>query len=78
MSTIIDYIEGPAVFEPEAISVMGDAYERALRFFPTLTSESVRQLIAARIIELARTSERDPHELCEQSLAALDGSIARK
>ena len=78
MSAIIDYIEGPAVFEPEAISVMGDAYERALRTFPTPTSESVKQLIATRIIALARAGKRDPHELCEQSLAALDGSIARK
>jgi len=38
-----------------------------------LTSESVRQVIAARIIGLARTGERDPHKLCEQSLADLDG-----
>jgi hypothetical protein len=52
---------------------MDDAYERALRIFPSLTSESVRQVIAARIIGLARTGERDPHKLCEQSLADLDG-----
>ncbi|MFY9685236.1 MAG: hypothetical protein WAJ88_05520 [Pseudolabrys sp.] len=75
MSTIIDYIQRPAVFEPEAIAVMGDAYERALRIFPTSAPENVRQVIATRIIELARTGERDPHTLCEQSLAGIDGLV---
>ena len=51
---------------------MGDAYERALKIFPALTSESVRQVIAARIIGLARTGERDPRKLCEQSLTDFD------
>ena len=73
MSTIIDYIQRPAVFEPEAITVMGDAYERALRVCPTSAPESVRQVIATRIIAFARTGERDPQTLCEQALAGLDG-----
>jgi hypothetical protein len=54
---------------------MDDAYERVLRLFPALASESVRQVIAARIIGLARTGERDPRKLCEQSLADLDGRL---
>jgi hypothetical protein len=73
--TINNYIQSREAFDPEAISVMGDAYERALKTGPTLASESVRQVIAARIIGLARTGERDPHKLCEQSLADLDGPI---
>jgi hypothetical protein len=73
--TINNYIQSREAFDPEAISVMGDAYERALKTAPTLASESVRQVIAARIIGLARTGERDPHKLCEQSLADLDGPI---
>ena len=75
MPTINNYIQSREAFDPEAISVMGDAYERALKTAPTLASESVRQVIAARIIGLARTGERDPHKLCEQSLADLDGPI---
>jgi len=73
--TIINYIQSPEAFDPEAISVMGDAYERAFFFNAALTTESVRQVIAARIIGLARAGERDPHKLCEQSLADLDGPV---
>jgi hypothetical protein len=73
--TINNYIQSHEAFDPEAISVMGDAYERALRIVSTLASESVRQVIAARIIGLARTGERDPHKLCEQSLTNLDGPV---
>jgi hypothetical protein len=73
--TINNYIQSREAFDPEAISVMGDAYERALRIAPTLASESVRQVIAARIIGLVQAGERDPLKLCEQSLADLDGPI---
>jgi hypothetical protein len=73
--TINNYIQSREAFDPEAISVMGDAYERALRTVPTLASENVRQVIAARIIGLARTGERDPHKLCEQSLTDLAGPV---
>jgi hypothetical protein len=73
--TINNYIQSPEAFDPEAISVMGDAYERALRIAPTPASESIRQVIAARIIDLARTGERDPHKLCKQSLTDLEGPV---
>lgn len=75
MPTIINHVQSPEAFDPEAISVMDDAYERALKIFPALAPESVRQVIAARIIGLARTGERDPRKLCEQSLADLDGRL---
>jgi hypothetical protein len=75
---IINHVQSPEAFDPEAISVMDDAYERALRIFPALASESVRQVIAARIIGLARTGERDPRKLCEQSLADLDGRLVSR
>ena len=75
MPNIINHVQSPEAFDPEAISVMDDAYERALRIFPALASESVRQVIAARIIGLARTGERNPRKLCEQSLADLDGRL---
>ena len=78
MPTINNYIQSREAFDPEAISLMGDAYERALRTAPTLASESVRQVIAARIIGLARTGERDPHKLCEQSLTDLDGAVGSR
>lgn len=76
MPTIANYIDRSAVFEPEAILVMGEAYERALSTFATRLPESVRQVLAARIIELAAKGERDPHKLCEECLTALNGQNA--
>jgi hypothetical protein len=42
MPTIANYIDRSAVFEPEVILVMGEAYERALSTFATWLPESVR------------------------------------
>jgi len=69
--TISNYIQGLTVFGPEIISVMGDAYERALKSFPTPAPKCVREVIAARIIDMAKTGESDPRKLCDESLAAL-------
>jgi hypothetical protein len=38
-------------------------------FFPS--DEVLSEAIAARIIELARTGERDPEKLCDFAIAAL-------
>ena len=71
MTNIIDYIRRPAVFEPEVVTIMGDAYERALASFPTVPVKTVREVIAGRIIDLAKKGQRDPRLLCESALAAL-------
>jgi hypothetical protein len=71
MPTINDYIQVPAVFEPEIIAVMGDAYERALKSLPTSAPKSVREVIAARIMDLAKTGESDSRKLCDECLATL-------
>lgn len=76
MPNITAYIPRTAAFGPEAVSAMGDAYERALKTFPTPPSQNVREAIAARIIRLAKTGERDPQKLCDSGLAALNGRIA--
>ncbi len=77
MPTIIDFIEPAAAFDPEAISVMGEAYERALESCGVTAPTSVREVIATRIISMARAGERDPIKLCAESLAALNGSADR-
>ena len=71
MSNIIDYIRRPAVFDSEIVAAMGDAYERALASFDTEPAKAVREVIAGRIIDLAKKGERDPRALCEEALAAL-------
>lgn len=71
MTNIVDYIRRPAVFEPEVVKAMGDAYERALASFDTAPVKTVREVIAGRIIALAQKGEHDPRALCEGALAAL-------
>jgi hypothetical protein len=71
MTNIVDYICRPAVFEPEVITAMGDAYERALGSFDTLPAKTVREVIAGRIIRFAQKGEHDPGILCEKALEAL-------
>lgn len=71
MPTIVHYIKQPAVFDPETLSVMGVAYERALRAFPKSAPKDVREVIAMRIINSARAGERDPAKLCQIALSAL-------
>jgi hypothetical protein len=71
VATILNYIPSPAAFDPEVISIMAKAYEQALASLESSPPQSVRELIAARIIGLARGGERDPRTLCAKALAAL-------
>ena len=59
-----------ADFDPAALTVMGEAYERALASFASFPTRPIREAIAAKIIALATNGLLDPVELCEQSLAA--------
>jgi hypothetical protein len=65
------YLKGRE-FDAESIRVLGIAFEcarSALHVFPS--DEVLSEAIAARIIELARTGERDPEKLCDFAIAAL-------
>jgi tartrate dehydratase beta subunit/fumarate hydratase class I family protein len=56
-------------FDDTATLAMGEAFDHAcmsLHRFGTLIT--ARELIAKRIIEAAKSGERDPAWLCEQSL----------
>jgi hypothetical protein len=59
-------------FDDESIRVMGIAFvcaRSALHVFPS--DEALSEAIAVRIIERARTGERDPDNLCDSAIAAL-------
>jgi hypothetical protein len=71
MQNIIDYIHRPAVFEPEAVMAMSQAYDLALASFVSPPPKAVIDVIAARIIQLARKGERNPQVLCQISLSAI-------
>jgi hypothetical protein len=76
MPDIIHYIKQPGAFDPETLSVMGAAYESALKAFP-VSALSVREQIASRIIDGTRTGERDPDKLCQMALSTLRPEAAQ-
>ena len=62
----------PAAFEPEAIAVMSEAFEAALKELQD-TGDVIREVIARRIITETTLGERDPVRLREAALAGLKG-----
>ena len=65
------YLKGRG-FDAESIRVMGIAFKcarSALHVFPS--DEVLSEAVAARIIERARTGERNPEKLCDFAIAAL-------
>ena len=58
-------------FDPEITSIMGQAYECACKALRDIGQpELVKTVIAKRIIDIARTGERDPNRLCNRALQA--------
>jgi hypothetical protein len=69
-ATIIPYLNGTA-FDPDLTHAMGQAYDRAFRALHDRGQPAmVHEVIAKRIIEIAKTGERDPNKLCERALQA--------
>jgi hypothetical protein len=75
MAEVLPFFQG-AVFDTDAIRVMGEAFDRACHSLHDVGQpDLVREIIAKRIIEVARDGERDPDELCARALQALGFSI---
>ena len=61
-----------ASFDPETTHIMGLAYESACKALRDVGQPAmVKDVIAKRIIDIAKTGERDPNALCERALQAL-------
>jgi len=59
----------PGVFDPEALAVMGEAFDAACKALDdTSQPQIVREVIAERIIEATSHGERDPVRLREAAL----------
>ena len=59
-------------FDSDTTSAMGEAFERACKSLHDMGQpDIVKEIIAKRIVEIAKTGERDPVQLCERALAAL-------
>ena len=74
MTNIIDYIRLPAVFEPEVVTAMGSAYERALASFDTLPEKTVREVIAGHIIGLEKRQACSARKRLRRSVCAANPS----
>lgn len=63
-------------FDPETVKALCDAYERACTsLHDGGQPDIVKEVIAERIITLARQGERDPDKLCQGALVALSGTL---
>jgi hypothetical protein len=59
-------------FDPETVRLMGVAFEIALATLrPSEYTDPLREVVARKIIELAKAGERDPERLCEGALKDL-------
>jgi hypothetical protein len=69
MATILPFLREQPAFDPEMIEAMSTALDeacRALKLSEDATRE--REVVAVRIIELARRGERDPVRLRDRVL----------
>jgi hypothetical protein len=64
------YLNGEG-FDPETVRLMGLAFEMALASLRSGCTDPLREALARKIIEIAKTGERDPERLCEGALEDL-------
>ena len=68
----LDRLLREASFDQADISRMTRAYEAALSLLRSKDqTEAIKELIAKKIIEIARTGERDPPHICARALKEL-------
>ncbi len=63
MATIVEFVAGDLAFDPPAIKAMSEALTDVCRALHINGNATARELIAIRIIELARQGERDATRL---------------
>lgn len=63
-------------FDSDATQIMGKAYDKARRMLHDKGQpDTVQEIIARRIIEIATTGERDPDQLAKRALQAFGTEI---
>jgi hypothetical protein len=61
-----------AVFPPEDVAGMTTAYDAALQLLQlTDRADPVTEIVAKKIIEIARSGERDPPKICARAIKEL-------
>ncbi len=70
-ATIISFLDG-AVFDPPHVEAMGLAFDNVTEALDGKgQSRVVREVIATKIIAIAKTGERDPKKLYDGTMKAL-------
>ncbi len=73
MARILPFRIPDTQFDPETISILSTAYDKAISAVNGHGQPGVvREVIAKRIVALASKGERDPNRLCEGALRGLD------
>lgn len=76
MAIQVDKLFREAAFDPEEVKILCAAYDMARRsLHDTGQPDLVTEIIAGKIISLARAGERDPAKLCEGALVALGNKV---
>lgn len=71
MATIHSFLPNTS-FEPEVLAIMGEAFDRACQSIDELGHKGLlAEIIAGRIIRLARAGERDVETLCAEAVKSL-------
>lgn len=59
-------------FDPDQVSGLVSAYEAALELLrPKDQTDAVKELVATKVFEIARSGERDPPKMCARALIEL-------
>ena len=68
-ATIVPFLKDRS-FDPETVHAMGDAFDKARKLLHDRGQPGVvQEIIAKRIIDVARTGERNADRMCKQVLA---------
>jgi hypothetical protein len=70
--TVLHLFQDQLSFDPAATKIMGHAFDKACAWLGEFgRSAVIHEILAKRIIEVAKTGERNPDRLCKQALNAL-------
>lgn len=72
MGTITPFLKD-AVFEPQDVRAMSTALDEVCLALKLNGDATAREIVAIRIVELARRGERDPAKLRDRLLAEANG-----
>jgi hypothetical protein len=73
MGTIIRFLEDDSTFDQRAIDAMSTALEEVCTALEINGHATAREIVAIRIIELARRGERNPLKLRDRVVAEAQG-----